>query len=267
MKKIIFIDVDGTLMLEDHTILSSTIEACKKAKAKGHLLFLCTGRSKAELFENILEIGFDGMICAGGGYVEINEKMLFHKKVSKEAVRYLVDYFNQHKVDFYLESNGGLFGSENCLAHVMKASGVNKKEDHPFTAVLIENENLYREDINKVCFLQPSIPFEEIRKEFEKDFEVLQCTIPIFGDDSGELAVKGVNKSNAIQATLEALQMDQSETVGIGDGMNDYDMLAFCDVGIAMGNAKEELKVIADYVTSDIEEDGFYQAFEQYHLI
>lgn len=267
MKKIIFIDVDGTLVKEDQSLPLKNIEAVQRARANGHKVFLSTGRSKAEIFENILAIGFDGYICAGGGYAEVDSKTLFHKKVSTDDVKHLVDYFNANEVDFYLESNGGLFASEHCLAHIMKVAGVTRKEDHPFANALIEHADLYRDDINKVCFMQSKLPFQRIQEEFKDRFQVLHCTIPIFGKDSGELAVPGVNKHLAIEKVLAYLHMDQQQTIAIGDGMNDKEMLEFCKVGIAMGNAHEGLKKIADDITDDIEDDGFYKAFEKYQLI
>jgi hydroxymethylpyrimidine pyrophosphatase-like HAD family hydrolase len=76
------------------------------------------GRSKAEIYDFIMEVGFDGIIGAGGGFVEIEGEMLYHHKVSDEDVRHMVDYFHEHDLDFYLESNGGLFASKNLLPHV-----------------------------------------------------------------------------------------------------------------------------------------------------
>lgn len=268
MKKIVFIDVDGTLVLDDQSILDSSVKACKQARENGHLLFLCTGRSKAELFDNILEIGFDGYICAGGGYAEIEGKTLFHKKVSDAEVRRIVDFFNEHQVDFYIESNGGLYASKHCVSHLMKRTNINMKEDHPFVNALIEDADLYRDDINKICFLEPKgINFEMIKNTFSNAFEVIHCTVPAFGDNSGELAVKGVSKEYAIKEVLKALNMKQEQTIAIGDGLNDIDMVTYCNLGIAMGNAKEGLKEIADYVCENQENDGFYHAFEKYQLI
>lgn len=266
MKKIVFIDVDGTLVLDDQSILESTVKACREAKENGHILFLCTGRSKAELYDNIMEIGFNGMICAGGGYAEADGEMLFHQKVTDEEVRHVVDYFNEHGIDFYIESNGGLYASEHCVENLLNRMQVEKKEDHVFTNALIEGQSLYRSDVNKVCFLQPEVPFEDIIHEFEDSFEVMQCTVPSFGKESGELAVKGVSKTKAILEVLKHYGMGQADTVAIGDGLNDKDMILYCNVGIAMGNAVEELKQAADYVTDDIEQDGLYHAFQKFHL-
>jgi len=112
-KKIVFIDIDGTLVDDQGKVPNSAREACIQARKNGHLLYLCTGRSKAEIYDFILEIGFDGVIGAGGGFVEIGDEMLFHKKFASEDVKMMVDYFNEKGINFYLESNGGLYASKN----------------------------------------------------------------------------------------------------------------------------------------------------------
>lgn len=89
-----------------------------EARKNGHLIFLCTGCSKAELFPEILEVGFDGIIGAAGGYIEVGDEVLLHQRVKKEDVQHLVEFFNKHGIDLYLESNGGLFASENCKIHI-----------------------------------------------------------------------------------------------------------------------------------------------------
>lgn len=117
-RKIVFIDIDGTLVDDDGSIPVSAQEACKQARKNGHLLYLCTGRSKAEIYDSIWEIGFDGLIGAGGGYVEYGSDVLYHKKVTAEDVRHMVDFFNEHGIDFYLESNSALYASSNLQAHL-----------------------------------------------------------------------------------------------------------------------------------------------------
>ena len=82
-KKIIFFDVDGTLVdvrPAREYVPESTIKAVRETRKKGNLCFLCTGRSLAEIYPHILDIGFDGIIGAGGGFVTIGDEMLYQKK-------------------------------------------------------------------------------------------------------------------------------------------------------------------------------------------
>lgn len=271
-KKLIFLDIDGTLVDEKEKVAETAIYACQQARKNGHKIYLCTGRSKPEIFPHILAIGFDGIIGAGGGYIESDGKVLYHKKVSKQQVQHMVDYFNQQQIDFYLESNGGLFASHNLRPRLellfYGQEGV-KGERHPFMEALIFGEkNLYRDDVNKVCFLEnPAIDFKKIKQEFDGEFEVIQCTVPAFGKNSGEMMVPGIHKATAIDFLLKHLKHPQNQTLAIGDGLNDLEMFAYCDIGIAVGTAHQELKARADFVTTAPSEDGLLHAFESYHLI
>ena len=117
-RKLILMDVDGTLCNDEGYVPDSTRRAIQLARQQGHLVFLCTGRSKAELYDFIMDVGFDGVIGAGGGYVTIHEKTLFHHLIKPEKVRHLVDFFNQHQIDFYLECHSGLYASPHLVEHL-----------------------------------------------------------------------------------------------------------------------------------------------------
>ncbi|MFQ6860624.1 MAG: Cof-type HAD-IIB family hydrolase [Beduini sp.] len=277
-KKIVFLDVDGTLCNDEGFVPDSARDAVRAARKNGHLVYLCTGRSQAELYDFIMEVGFDGVIGAGGGFVSVGDEMLYHKRVSDDDVRHLVDFFNEHHVDFYLESNGGLYASENLVHHLetMMYGDVDhdeearrKRDENPnhFIEAMIQGESLYRSDVNKACFLQSDVPFDTIKEEFAGEFNVIPCTVPMFGPDSGELAVPGVHKATAIEALLEHLGLDQKDTIAMGDGMNDAEMLEYCQIGIAMGNAKPGLKDIADEVTDTHDEGGIFNSFKKHGLI
>lgn len=279
-KKVIFLDVDGTLVLDDGSVPNSARTACIEARKNGHMIFLCTGRSKAELYDYIMEIGFDGIIGAGGGFAEVGDEMLYHHKVADEDVHHMVDYFNAHDIDFYLESNGGLYASRNLIPHLDRliygdvendsvARLKKEQQPHPFIEGLIVGEsNLYRSDVNKACFLESaSVPFEQIKREFEGKFEVIQCTVPMFGKDSGELMVPDIHKAVAIEKVITHLGISRENTFGFGDGLNDIEMLEYCGVGVAMGNARPQLKEIADDITDGIEENGLYNSFKKHNLI
>lgn len=281
-KKIIFFDVDGTLVdvrPSREYIPESTIRAIKETREKGNLCFLCTGRSKAEIYPYILDVGFDGIIGAGGGFVEIGDKILYHKQVSLSEVTHVVDFFDTNGFDYYVESNGGLYASKNLISRLERIiygdlendpNAVKLKEESPshFIEALKEGYDLHRTDVNKICFLEnDAFSFDTIYKEFRDEFNVIHCTVPMFGDNSGELSVPGVNKQYAIDKLIKHLNIPRENTYAYGDGLNDIDMLEYCQYGIAVGNAKDALKEIADEVTDDIAKDGIYNSMKKHGLI
>lgn len=259
--KIIFIDVDGTLVGDNGVLFESTVWACDQLKKKGHKLYLCTGRSKAELHDNIMEIGFDGFICAGGSYLESDGEVLMHLVMEQDDVNAIVETLDAHKMDYFVECSGGLYASENCIPKLLKLMKLDSIDDHPFTACLIVSREYRGKDVSKICFLEGGLTYQQIADQFSERFEIIPCTVPVFGKESGEIAIKGVSKSKTIMKLLEVLHAGRSQTIAIGDGANDIDMLQYCDLGIAMGNAKESLKQVADIITDDLNEDGFCKAF------
>lgn len=277
MSKVIFLDVDGTLVNENGVVPESAAIAIKETRKNGNYVFLCTGRSKAEIYDHILEIGFDGIIAAAGGYIETGDQVVFHETVNIDSAKHVVEFFNENNIEFYLESNGGLFSSKNLKTNLNKlvyndsmdekTKAEIEKGIQPFFDALIENENMIREDINKISFIESEIPFEVIKKEFEAEFNVIHCTVPAFGENSGELSIPNINKANAIEKLLNHLNLSNTKTYAYGDGMNDLEMIEYVDYGIAMGNAKQKLKEAADDITDTHDEGGIYNSFKKYDLI
>ena len=277
-KKIIFIDIDGTLVNDSDVIPPSAEIAIKEARNNGHYVFLCTGRSKVEIYDHILKIGFDGIIAAAGGYIEVNNNIIFHKTLSIKSAKHIIEYFDINNVEYYLESNAGLFASKNLKKRLhelffndkdmdKKAKAEIKKGLQPFLDAMVENENMLREDINKVSFIESELSFCTIKAEFENEFNVINCTVPAFGKNSGELSLPDINKANAIEKLLANLNLSEIETYAYGDGMNDLEMIQYVKYGIAMGNAKAKLKEVAFDVTNTHDECGIYNSFKKYDII
>ena len=223
-------------------------------------------------------MGFDGVIGAAGGFIEVQGKEIFHETINPESAAQVARYFNDHNIDFYLESNTGLYASKNLIPHLEwimygdvehdPAARERKKEGSNFINALIQDSEMPMEDINKICFLETNgSKYQDIYDAFHEEFYMVRCTVPIFGDESGEMSVPGINKSTSIRILLDYLKADISDTYALGDGMNDAEMLDCVHTGIAMGNAKEGLKAIADYITTDLTDDGIYNAFKHFGLI
>lgn len=277
MSKIIFIDVDGTLVNYENELPESADYAIKEARKRGHRVYICTGRSKAEVYPYLWDIGLDGMIGGNGSYVEDNGTVVMHQLITKEQARHIVDWLTERNLEFYLESNNGLFASENFKTRatpVMQeysrrkgkenASAITVDEIYP---EMIYGGELYRDDLNKVSFILESY---QDHLDSIKEFPDLKPgtwggagEIALFGD----LGVKGITKANAINHLLDYLGASIEDTFAFGDANIDIDMLEHCKVGIAMGSGGDGIKAMADYVTDGVDDDGLYNAFVHFGLI
>ena len=279
-RKMIFIDVDGTLCDLAGEVPKSAREAIQLARSNGHLVYICTGRSKPEITDDIESIGFDGIICAGGGYVEIDGQTLMHKKMPKELVIRLIEYFNKYNIAYYIESNDGLFGSENCKETILgqvtnglmknsKAYEEAKSEITWFSEILdkYKDKQIDYNNINKVSFISNCHPYKDVFNTFKEDLELYRNTVPQFGPESGEIGIKGITKSTAIKYVIEHLNIDEINTLAYGDGENDIEMFRCVNHGVAMENAKPKLLKIADEVTYSASNDGIYFSFKKNNLI
>lgn len=277
MGKILLIDVDGTLVDYENHLPESAVRAIKQARNNGHRAYICTGRSRAEVYDDIWEIGLDGMIGGNGSYVEDHEKVVMHRLISPEQCRHIVDWLHERGLEFYLESNNGLFGSErfeeagkSAVQEYCKRKGMENSREITVKDVfpdMIFESDLYRDDVNKVSFLLNGYSdYLEAVQEFP---DLLAGTWGGRGETAlfGDLGIKNITKAYAIDVLLRYLDVPREDTIAFGDAKVDIPMLEYCNIGVAMNNGGEEIKRVADYVTDDVEKDGLYQAFVHLGLI
>lgn len=277
MGKIIFIDVDGTLVDYEGNLPESAVTAIRKARANGHRVYISTGRSKAEVYQNIWDIGLDGMIGGNGSYVEDHGSVILHQLISYEQCVHIVDWLHGRGLEFYLESNNGLFASEHfetagepVIQEYSRRKGLGSADAMTIRKAfpeMIFGGELYRDDLNKVSYILNSYQdFLDAKEEFP-DLE--NNTWGGAGETAlfGDLGVKNITKTNAIRRLLGYLKAGIEDTIAIGDAKIDIPMLLFCNFGVAMGSGGEEIRAMADYVTDDVDRDGLYKAFVHLGLI
>ncbi|MDO4197699.1 MAG: HAD family hydrolase [Erysipelotrichaceae bacterium] len=274
MKKIIFLDVDGTLIDYKRHLPSSAADAINKARKNGHLVFICTGCSKGEILDHHFPMELDGMIGANGGYIEYHDEVIFHKSFSREQIERFVNWCESRDLAFHLECDEGMFG---CPGYMEKAKyafyqyvhgrGAVMPEDYNEDFGIIETDNFYRDDVNKVDYV---IKTMEDLEDCKKEFPDMKCLSwggkggdPLFGD----IGLNGIDKLTGIKYVLDYLGIDKKDTIGFGDAKVDVPMFEICDYSVAMGNGDEICKNAADYITDDVNNDGLYKAFEKLGLI
>ncbi|MGO4935548.1 Cof-type HAD-IIB family hydrolase [Collinsella sp. Sow4_D11] len=278
MSKIVFLDVDGTITTYEGQIPESAKRAIRAARANGHRVYMCTGRSKAENKPELTDIGFDGMIGGNGSYVEDHDRVVMHQLITLEQCKHIVDWLHERGLEFYLESNNGLFASENfreasrpAMIQYRLGKGATEedavKSAGTFADHMIYGANLYRDDLNKVSFILSS--YQDHLDSIEEFPDLKPGTWGGKGEHAlfGDLGVKDITKAHAIDVLLEYLGADRADTIAVGDAKVDIPMFECCATSVCMGSGGDEAKAAADWVTADVDDDGLEKAFKHLGLI
>jgi Cof subfamily protein (haloacid dehalogenase superfamily) len=279
MTKIVFLDVDGTLIDYNAKLPESAAKAVDEARANGHLVYLCTGCSKAEIAQRHL-CETDGMIGGNGAYVESEGVVVMHQGLSREETKHIVDWCNARHLGFYLEANSGMYcndymleqGPETMVKYALgKGADLSKAQQSAKSFVddfiHLQGEDLYRDDVNKISFILSS--YQDHLDSIKEFPELIANTWGGKGEEAlyGDLGPKGITKKHAIDVLLKYLGRDKKDTIAFGDAKIDISMFELCGFSVAMGNGGEECKAAADYVTTDVNDDGLANAFRYLGLI
>lgn len=275
-RKIIFIDIDGTLTVPLEKPTELTAYAVKRAREKGHKVFVCTGRNMPIIGEEILDIGFDGVVASAGAYIEVEGIPIFDDMMSESKVEKCLDIFHDEHVFCRLEDKNGIYIDEEMeqLLRITEASPENselirmQKEMHRHINIQ-SFEQFKRTGAYKICFTCTNLDYLKVPREMlEKEF--LFVIHPFLKETkvfNGEIIRRGLDKGKGMQRVCDSYGMSIEDTIAFGDGMNDLQALQMAKIGIAMGNACEELKAAADLICKSVIEEGIYNAFKSLELI
>lgn len=270
MKKLLLFDVDGTLIDYDGTIPKSTKESISQARKNGYLAVIVTGRSRSHIEEPILEIGFDGIIGGNGAYIELDNKVIKDETISVEDVKRIVDYLNQHHLEYYIEANDGLYGSQNFRVRgveALKQYGMKDPDVMEIYPTMTFPKCLYVENVTKINYILESYQDYLDFKKALPDFKDLtwggKGEKAIFGD----CALKHIDKQAAIKELIDHLKIAQENIYAFGDAEVDIPMFKIAGTSICVGNGREKAKKQASYVTKPVSEDGIAHALKHFKII
>lgn len=239
--RIFFFDWDGTLSIGNRPVSDADRSALKSLQRQGHRLFLCTGRARGYLLPEALEFGFDGIIAGAGTHIVAGERELLCETIPPSILRPLVSLFLESGQGCILESAAGM-----VLIHMGNAYA---SFHLPVIEKIEDFDALSRQyPINKFSL------FGERRPGVEEALDAYLTLIP--NDGYAEVLPKGCCKSAGMRLVLEDAGLTREDSVAFGDSTNDTDMLIYAGIGVAMGNAPDEVKAAADFVTGTCEESG-----------
>jgi len=258
MYKLIAIDMDGTLLREDKTISSKTKEALKAANSLGVKIVLTSGRPIQGIKNYLNElqligkddyvIGLNGaMICNCSDYSIISSSETLKGKDLKyiynkvKELKTYVHAFTRYEDLVNIESKFSE-GEEKRINLKVKVVDflTETKDDDEILKVVLEEE---KDVLDKITSQIPKELFEEYNVIRSLDFMI-------------EFMKKGCTKANGIEKLAQHLGITREEIIAIGDAINDKEMIEYAGLGVAMGNAEDEIKMQADFITKTNEEDG-----------
>lgn len=271
MSKLIFFDIDGTLVDFSMQIPDSTLEGLQLARANGHRIAICTGRPYTNIYPFLLDFGFDGVVASAGAYIQYRDKKIYHSILAPEKLVILADLFRRHGAAYFLQGYSGRFVSEpdSLVMDEILSEGEGAKKLREGMILCEAPER--QEGMECGVYFQSDAVVEQMQREADAATDGYFClTGCSFGTDivySGEITRKGVNKATGMQRLLEAMGMSQQDSVAFGDGSNDFEMIQFAGQGIVMGNGIPKLKECGDYVTTAIDQDGIWNGLKHLGLI
>lgn len=274
MKKIVFFDIDGTLVSKHHSISTSTRQAIQSLKKEGILPVIATGRSLLLLKEIADSLHINSFISMNGQYIVINGQVIYHNPIPKEEIYSLVNYVSHNKDGLILCGDNEVFtnskvnmrgGSSRVkllkkLTRVVpkriQMSVVRRAMQKPPRTATFANEKIFQG-----ILAAPSSKKEEYSKKFP-DLAFTRANKYMF-----DVVNKGTSKGTGVEKVLDYFGVSWSDSYAFGDHLNDLEMLEYAGVGIAMGNAVPEAKQAADFVTDPVKREGIEKALKKLELI
>lgn len=257
MIRAVFLDFDGTIFSHfSARIPPSTIEAVRRLRERGILVFLCTGRAIAE-FEHfdLSELIVDGKVLSNGQMIlDENDNIIYECPIDGELEERIISLFIERRFPMYMITRDDIFLNDlNQTVLDVQASvssGLPRIKKY-------EGEKVYM-----------ASAFFNCREDIDTIYELEDIAeITWWHAGAVDIVPKGISKARGIDEMLKHCRIPLEESLAIGDGENDVDMLKHCAIGVAMGNAALMTKEAADYVTDDIDEDGLYNALKHFELI
>ncbi|HEY9551875.1 MAG TPA: Cof-type HAD-IIB family hydrolase [Prevotella sp.] len=259
-KYALFFDIDGTLVsFKTHSIPLSTINALEQAKKNGIKIFISTGRP-VQIITNIDAISHlvDGYITTNGAYCFVGDSTIRCKSIPKEDVQRLLDDASQkdYAVIVVGKKDIAIHNYKDIVDRLFRIGFNVTNLDYTLPVT-----NILQQDILQLT------PF--ITQDMEDALMPLlkSCKADRWHPEFTDITAQGIDKGSALLTMASALNIDIKDTIAFGDGGNDINILKNAGIGIAMGNANEQVKQQADYVTTEVDNDGVWNALKHFHLI
>lgn len=267
--KLIAIDIDGTLVNSNKELTETVRKTIKRAKSQNIKVVIATGRPLKGVEQLLKQLELNDqkdqyVISFGGSLIETTSgKILFEKGITYDDFIDLEAISRKVNLHFNVISNDRIYTSNKDIGkYTMYESNILSMPLSYRTPEEMRNIDLIKAMyVDEPEVLDKAISQQEYFANIKKKLTLVK-TSPVYY----EAYAKGISKGNALKTLGNILKITPAETMAIGDEENDLSMIEYADVGVAMGNAIEHVKQIANYITEDNDHDGVAKAINMFAL-
>ena len=282
-KKLIALDMDGTLLSTDKTISPENKQAIRDAQAVGHVVMICSGRPHVSLAEFLQEEGLaDLPISASNGTITLVDDQVINQVVMEQlVVKKVFDWLSEYEYPFNIYTDQGVFSHVAFFERAKRESEFDAGPGAGLFATDFAKATAYFEQIITARFEHLAdlpadlgifkffvLTHDPAKKAAFKHFTSTLSGLTVTSSYSNNVEVSDArgHKGTGITAVADYFGIATSDTVAMGDNFNDLGMLEVAGLAVAMGNAEADIKAIADIVTLSNDDHGVAHAIREYVL-
>lgn len=265
-KKVLILDIDGTLTNSKKEITPKTLQALLDIQEMGHTIVIASGRPThgVKWIADALKLEQYGgyVLCFNGARivnVQTNE-IVFQQCFPKECIAPLYEYAKAHDMGLVTYEGDKVITGTRIDKYMEFEAGLNYMK-----LTSVDDFISYVDfDINKCLFTAEEEKAPELEQELAEKY---RGVLSIYRSEPFfiEAMPPGVDKAASLERLFQAIGVDNADTIACGDGFNDMSMIKYAGVGVAMANAQDEVKEAADMVTGKSnDEDGLLEVVEKY---
>ncbi len=256
-RKLIALDIDGTLLSSQRKPLDSTVKALKALRKAGHLVLIATGRSRLLAGEVIHQLGCTNYIICNGSAAFLDHEQVYKHTLDREALERMIAFANERKVDI------ALFGLDSFarMTNFDEPTVLDAMASFGQKAPKFEADYLAKHEVYQGCAFYDQSMDEEFTAAFP-EFRLVR-----WHEHSVDIIPNPGSKAQTILALAKKVGIKPENIVTFGDGNNDIEMLDLAGTGVAMGNASSHVKEAANLVTDTNDRDGIYKALRKLELV
>lgn len=250
----VFFDLDGTLMNAHSEIDDSVANAVHKLHDNGYLPVISTGRATNELQHVLGPTGIDSYITLNGAYIKSGDQVIYESQLDDATIESIMEATDH-------------FG-DTLAMHTSDVTKIYKYK--PIVSEFYASVHIEEPEVDPEFYKHNNIPMViVVSHEGPQRYQEMFPELNFFktGAYSIDTVKKDVSKMHGIKHLLSGLNLENKPVYAFGDGANDVPMIKFADHSVAMGNGIDEVKQLADFVTTANTDNGIVNGLKHFDLI